>query len=227
VNNENPVALKMHMPVLLKVHHLNPAAYNPNRMSPDKYEALKASIRAEGFIDPIVVQRVGMNIVGGHHRLRAIKEICIEDCVEAPDVPCIVLDLDDDQAKRLNLKLNHIKGEPDVRLLGELLSDLFPIESRADDLFKQDVVMLGFDLDFATKLLADDPVIPPDVGQQRSASESVKMVQLSFDDKQHRSFLEMIKRLTARYGTANVTDTVVAAVREVSELPDKKKAKRS
>lgn len=151
--------LRMHMPVLVKAHELNPAPYNPNKLAPAKYEALKDSIRKDGFIDPIVVQKDGFNIIGGHHRLRAIKEICVEEGAAVPEIPCILLDVDDVAAKKLNLKLNHIKGDPDARLLGELLVDLFPRDVRVEQQLEVDVASLGLSLDEATKYMS---VIEPD-----------------------------------------------------------------
>ncbi len=148
--NQDP--FQVHKPQLLRAADLNPVAYNPNKMSPEQFEALRESIRLDGFIDPLVVQKDGLNIIGGHHRLRAIKELCIEAGVAIPKIPCVVLPVTDNAAKRLNLKLNHIKGDPDARLLGELLADLYPTEMRLVPT-EFDVQLLGFAPEDAIKYI--------------------------------------------------------------------------
>ena len=147
---KTPDLFKVHKPQFLKAADLSPAAYNPNQMSPGKFEALKESIQRDGFLDPIVVQKRGLNIIGGHHRWRAIKELCVEAGVAVPTLPCVVVDVDDMGAKRLNLKLNHIKGEPDARLLGELLVDLYPVDIQLEEM-QTDIPMLGLEFDDALK----------------------------------------------------------------------------
>ena len=116
---------KVHAQQLVKVSEINPAAYNPRRITPEKYEALKENIRSEGFVEPLVIQRKGMNLIGGHQRLRVVKELAIESGLMAPDLPCTVLDIDDVRAKKLNIKLNSLTGEFEARALGELLVDLY------------------------------------------------------------------------------------------------------
>ena len=65
----------VHATKLIRVAELNPSAYNPRRISPEKFEALKESIKRDGFLEPLVVQKKGLRIIGGHQRLKAIKEI--------------------------------------------------------------------------------------------------------------------------------------------------------
>src|ERR1019366_3133048 len=108
---------------------LNPAAYNPRRMSPHKFDALKMGIQKNGFLINIVVQKGSKKygphiIIGGHQRIRAVKEICIEVNQAMPDPPCIVLDVDDRTAKMLNIALNNVEGDFDAKLVGELLEDV-------------------------------------------------------------------------------------------------------
>ena len=135
-------AFRVHETTLVPVAQLNPAAYNPRKIVPEKFEALKGSIQHDGFLDQLVVQRSGMRIIGGHQRLRAVKEICVEASKPAPDLPCIVLDIDDKQAKRLNIKLNKIQGEFEARLLGELMVDIFDDETVPLPI--EDFASLGF-----------------------------------------------------------------------------------
>lgn len=142
----------VYMPVLLAVATLNPVAYNPRKISPEKFEALKESIRTEGFLEPVVIQKTGSNIIGGHQRVRAVREIAIEAGVHPPDLPCIVLDIDDRAAKKLNIKLNNLKGDFEPRMLGELLVDIVdhkPLEGAV----REEVTMLGLMPDEASRFM--------------------------------------------------------------------------
>jgi len=142
---------KVHTAVPVRVADLNPAAYNPRKITPAKFEALKESIRESGFLDPLVVQKKGTRIIGGHQRLRAVKELCTEENVACPDLPCIVLDLDDKRAKKLNVKLNKIQGDFEAQLLGELLIDIYDEPSLP--LPRDEFVLLGFEQDEAERFV--------------------------------------------------------------------------
>ena len=146
---EDAAAYVVHTPEMVAPSQLVDAVYNPNKMTPEQYDALKESIREHGFVEPVVVQKIGMRIIGGHHRVRAIKELSIEAGTTVPRIPCVVLDVDDATAKRLNLKLQHIHGAPDARLLGELLVDIFDLSSFTPE----PVNLLGLDLEDASKYI--------------------------------------------------------------------------
>ncbi|MFQ5914671.1 MAG: ParB N-terminal domain-containing protein [Nitrospinota bacterium] len=61
---------------MVRVKDLNPAPYNPRRISQEMLEASAESIRIHGFVEPIVADRRGWEpkrkrlvVVGGHQRL--------------------------------------------------------------------------------------------------------------------------------------------------------------
>jgi len=56
---------------------LNPAAYNPRKISPQEFQRLCRSIREFGFIEPAVVRKDGV-IIGGHQRVKAAMEVGLE-----------------------------------------------------------------------------------------------------------------------------------------------------
>lgn len=132
----------VHVPKLVPMSEINPVGYNPRTISPEKYEGLKESIHTEGFVEPLVIQKSGHRIIGGHQRYKAAKELSIEACVAPPDLPCIILDIDDERAKRLNIKLNRLRGEFDAHMLGELLIDLYDEPKLIP---REEAIHLGFD----------------------------------------------------------------------------------
>lgn len=106
---------------------LKGAPYNPRRISPTRLAQLKASVLEWGLTVPIVVHdRETMEIIGGHQRCLAIR-VLIEDGELAPNpkVPCIFRsDLDETQAKKLNIALNRIGGDWEMDGLRSLIDDI-------------------------------------------------------------------------------------------------------
>lgn len=94
------------------------APYNPRKMAPRELEALRASLRAFGVVQPIVVNRNGPRIVGGHQRVQA----AMAEGLEA--LPVVWVDLDPSQERQLNLALNRIAGEWDEAALAGVLEEL-------------------------------------------------------------------------------------------------------
>lgn len=89
---------------------LNPAAYNPRRdLKPgDKdYEKLKRSIAEFGFVEPVVWnERTGF-VVGGHQRLKVLLDMGVTE------IDCVVVDMEPEREKALNVALNRIQGDWD------------------------------------------------------------------------------------------------------------------
>lgn len=129
-----------------KLSELIPADYNPRKdLQPGdpEYEKLKRSLDQFGYIDPIIWNRATGRVVGGHQRLKVLKDSGIEE------VECVVVDLDEEHEKALNIALNKISGEWDKDKLSLLITDLqgtdFDVsltgfdQAELDDLFKYDL----------------------------------------------------------------------------------------
>ena len=123
---------------------LNPAAYNPRRdLKPgDKdYEKLKRSIEEFGFVEPVVWNGATGNVVGGHQRLKVLLDM------GETEIDCVVVDLEPEKEKALNLALNRIQGDWDEAKLAKVIAEL--------DASAFDVSFTGFDaeeIDALTKL---------------------------------------------------------------------------
>lgn len=68
------------------IDNIKPASYNPRKISNEKFEQLKESIRTNGFCIPVLVNRANHTIIAGHQRTWAAREIGIKD------VPCFYID---------------------------------------------------------------------------------------------------------------------------------------
>lgn len=118
----------------IPISQINHAAYNPRKnLKPgDKeYEKLKRSIEEFGYVEPVIWNQRTGNIVGGHQRAKVLVQ------QGATEIECVVVDLDDDKEKALNVALNKVSGEWDIPLLTDLLKDL--------DASGFDVSLTGFD----------------------------------------------------------------------------------
>lgn len=121
---------------------LNPAAYNPRRdLKPgDKeYEKLKCSIEEFGFVEPVVWNQATGNVVGGHQRLKILLDM------GETEIDCVVVDLEPQKEKALNLALNKISGDWDEEKLAAIMADL--------DAADFDVALTGFDADEVDALM--------------------------------------------------------------------------
>lgn len=130
-----------------KITDLIPADYNPRKDlkpgDPD-YEKLKRSMHEFGYVDPIIWNQQTGHVVGGHQRLKILQDEGIQEA------ECVVVSLDDEKEKTLNIALNKISGDWDKDKLALLMTDL-----QASDL---DVSLTGFDENEISDLLgtADD-----------------------------------------------------------------------
>ena len=95
---------------------------NPQYLTPKQMDSLKASIKRDGFVAPILVRAIGrtdnFEVVSGNHRLMAARELKREA------VPCVVVKMSDRAAKRLAVNLNLIHGDPPAELLAPFLAEL-------------------------------------------------------------------------------------------------------
>ena len=115
--------------IRVAAHQLRPAPWNPRpEITSESVEDLTASIGSIGLIQPLVVMRdpdkpsvKGVDfylIVAGHRRFRA----CVDAGLEP--IPCDLLDVDVDTAKRMTILENLQRRDADPLLESELVASL-------------------------------------------------------------------------------------------------------
>ena len=122
---------------------LLPADYNPRKdLKPGdaEYEKLKRSIAQFGYVEPVIWNKTTGRVVGGHQRLKVLMDMGMTE------VDCVVVEMDEDKEKALNIALNKISGDWDKDKLALLIADLqgtdFDVSltgfepAEIDDLFK-------------------------------------------------------------------------------------------
>lgn len=128
----------------MDVWKIEEAIYNPRkrlRKGSKKYEALRRSIEEFGLVEPLVWNKrsvkqgwkKGTNgcLVSGHQRLQIIRELGWDE------VDLVVVDVDEEREKTLNVILNKVEGEWDGAGLAKILTEL--------DASKIPVQLTGFD----------------------------------------------------------------------------------
>jgi hypothetical protein len=110
------------LPYLVPIDTVKPWPDNPRS---GDLAALKESIRKNGFYQPIVVQKTTGFVLAGNHRLQALQEM------GATEVPVVIVDVDDIQAKRLALVDNRTSDLAfyDDQQLFKLLQDMVEQDS--------------------------------------------------------------------------------------------------
>lgn len=127
----------------IKITKLKPAEYNPRKdLKPEdeEYQKIKKSITEFGYVAPVIVNS-NMTVIGGHQRLKILKELGYTD------VECVIVDLDPNKEKALNIALNKISGDWDDNKLEELLAEL-----KQTDI---DMDITGFSFDEVDEILKD------------------------------------------------------------------------
>lgn len=116
----------------VKLSDLNSPSWNPRYITDEDFRKLKNSIETFGYVDPIIVNKYNMNIVGGNQRYQALKKLGYETIdVVFIDEPNL------DKEKALNISLNKISGDWDTEKLNTLLEEI--------KLSEVDVTLTGFD----------------------------------------------------------------------------------
>ena len=112
----------MHV-VDMPLDRLRPAPYNPRvdleRTDP-RYRKLRRSIEQFGLVEPLVWNRRTGYVVGGHQRLKILREL------GHSSVPVSVVDLGPAEERILNIILNNREAQSDfdAARLREVLDDL-------------------------------------------------------------------------------------------------------
>lgn len=128
----------------IKINKLKPAKYNPRielKKEDESYQRIKSSIEEFGLVDPLVVNKRNMTIIGGHQRYNILKDLGYEVA------ECILVDLDEKQEKRLNLSLNKNSGFWDETKLEELFNEL--------ELSREELFATGFSAEEIENLKTD------------------------------------------------------------------------
>lgn len=127
--------------VNIAIERIKPNEYNPNVVSADIMAKLGAEIAQKGACLPIIVRSKddAYEIVDGEHRWRICRDLGWEE------IPCIIHDYSDNEAKIKTLQINYMRGSAVPIRLAHLIHDLnkeIKIEELAEKLPYETVQMM-------------------------------------------------------------------------------------
>ena len=125
---------------LINIKHSDiiPNDWNPNKQNERAFEAEVESITDNGFVQPVTVrkhptQKGKYQIIDGYHRWLALQKIFadkslqtapLKNIVTTQELPCVVLQVTDAQARKLTIILNETRGRAELGELGILLESI-------------------------------------------------------------------------------------------------------
>ncbi|MBQ8331117.1 MAG: ParB N-terminal domain-containing protein [Clostridia bacterium] len=132
---------------IMKLKDIRPAAYNPRvvlKPGDAEWESLKNSLGKFGLVEPLVFNKTTGNLVSGHQRLNVLKTSGAEEA------EVVIIEVDEEKEKLLNIALNKIDGDWDYKKL----------EALFDEIDSEDIKFTGFTPDELYNLF--DGEIPED-----------------------------------------------------------------
>ncbi len=115
--------------VELPLDNLKEAPWNANEMDLRMLDHLAESISRYGMVQNLVVRPLEdgtYEVLSGNQRLRVLRDR------GKTTVPCMVINLDDTQARLLAQALNRVHGEDDLGLKAELVREVLDTRSREE-----------------------------------------------------------------------------------------------
>lgn len=169
---------------------------NPNVMSPDRFELLKASIEANGFLQPIVVYEEGgaFVLVDGEHRIKACDQLGKTEvlAVVAPD-----RDKAEAAARALRISMNKLRGELNHTAVGRELLELDELAPMVD-------FVTGFSdaekdalRELVSQPLEDDLLSGTNLAVEQEVAPKTFNIVLKFDSESRRAH---VRELLAQHG---------------------------
>jgi ParB-like chromosome segregation protein Spo0J len=186
---------------------------NPNVMDPEIARALEASIRTDGFLQPVlIVEEKGEYIlIDGVHRTQAAVSVGL------PEIPAVVAP-DRERAEILRIALNKMRGELDVsevsrqfQLLLDTGFDKTDLEMTGFQEWEIETMLEGFDFDEDAEL-AGTPISPVQPEKPKTYALNFK-----FATESERA---RVKETLEEHGEGNVLEGLLAIIDQADTVGD-------
>lgn len=191
----------------VKLSRLNIADYNPRQdLQPgdSRYENIKKSVDKFGLVVPIIVNRNGMRIISGHQRYKILKAQGVTE------TEVIIVELDEEKEKLLNLALNKIRGQWDMTKLSELLNEFDEEQLSFTGFSAEEIEALTEEYDEAledvigeTEPEDEEKDAQEGTEDDREATEEGVLVYLSFEKKEDALAWLEAHKIKKTFGATN------------------------
>lgn len=204
---------------------VSPNDWNPNEFDDYTWRSLVHGLKEDGWLaaQALLIWRTDENgeeknlIIDGEHRWKGATELGMKRG------PMVFLDgLTRAEAMALTVKLDNKRGKFNPAKLVDVLKTVRE-ELKLED-FNLSMGYTPNQVDRLLKKAADDgtPNLdlskmdggPSSDSRQRSTSEHVKRVNLSFDEEQHSRFSSLAQKAAADLGTSSHSDTILALLEQ-------------
>lgn len=105
------------------VSSLRPNAYNPNLVLEPELRLLEHSILTSGWLHALLVTPAGTIIDGFHRFMLSVESPALQARYKG-QVPCVVLDIGEAEAKALTVRINRAKGSHAAARMSDLVKSL-------------------------------------------------------------------------------------------------------
>jgi hypothetical protein len=186
-------------------------------------DALRGVLAEVGMADACIARELpdgSLMLIDGHLRAETVSDA---------KVPVLILDVTEEEADKLLLTLDPLASmaESDTDRLQELLKGVATDNEALQQMMEATAASAGLFQGLAAPSEADSGESgstedagggSPESGEEdgEAAPSGVRMVQLFLDEQTIVTFQEGCTKLAAAYGTENLTDTVMEAVRRES-----------
>ena len=158
---------------------INEAEYNPRKISDSARKKLKKVIKNQGLVQPIIVNKLTMNIVGGHQRVSILDELNNYPKNDY-EITCSLIEVDEKKEIELNIFLNNgsAMGEWDNSLLVSLKEE-YNLDFIND---------LGFDLPDMNMIFGSEgrfdliSSVAPAIEENQKTADELKEIRQSYRD---------------------------------------------
>lgn len=131
---------------IVKMHRaaVKNAPYNPRTISDRARAKLKANIKKNGLLDPLIVNKKTMHLVSGHQRLSVLDSLMKTEDYE---LTIALVDMDDKTEKEQNIFMNNtsVMGEFDSAGIAAMMED---IDWKNTGMEAPDLAAFGIDVAF-------------------------------------------------------------------------------
>lgn len=219
---------------------LVPDPANPRTHDERNLGSIMESLRQHGQVEPLVVQASTGMVIAGNGRREAMLRLGWTSAAVA------VVDVTNEQARKLSITLNRTAELAgwDEQVLGEHLRALQALDDgwSASDMGWSDAELAALAVSFTEPPDATEPAVEPDppvapVAPVASTTEEPppapapptdddepiklpaadqKRLELYLSDTQRTEFMRGVNALARRWGTDNITDTVLMAVQKLA-----------
>jgi hypothetical protein len=184
-------------------------------LTKERFEKLKKEILKTGFAFPLFIWKgpnKSLKIIGGNQRVRVLKTMRKMGYV-VPKIPAVFIHADNErEAMRRVIQDAQVIGEFDEDGLAEFLNKA---QIEIQDAMESFAIPEGHLSRIFASLQPDEKQVPPEEEPKnidRTASDGVIKVQLTFDEETHRKFIRYCDVLSHKYDTSSVTDVVLKSL---------------